>query len=343
MEFSASDIASMINGTVEGDANIKINTIEKIEEASSGSLTFLANPAYASHIYNCGASIALVANDFKPEQDLPAGLTLVRVENPYLALAELLKAYDKLTKPQAEISDRAYVHPEAQVGENVYIGPFAFIGKGAKIGNGAIIHNNVSIGDNVTIGDESVINSNCNIYHGCVVGKQCIIHSGTVVGADGFGFAPNGDGFVKVPQVGNVIIEDFVEIGANCCIDRATLGSTILRKYAKLDNFIQIAHNVEVGENTVIAAQTGIAGSTKIGKNCMFGGQVGIIGHLTIADEVKIAAQSGIGASITEKGTIMQGSPAITNREFKRSYLYFTKLPQIKSKIDDLEKRLDQS
>jgi len=337
MEFSARDIANMIDGIIEGNEEAKVNTVSKIEEAASGALTFLANPKYTEYIYSTNATAAIVSTDFVPENKLPENLTLIKVKEPYGAFAKLLEAYDSFNKPKPSISKHASIHESAKIGEGVYIEAFVSIGAGTVIGDGVSIYSNTSIGDNAVIEKDSVINSGCSVYRDSKIGKGCIIHSGAIIGADGFGFAPKADGFQKVVQIGNVILEDNVEIGANTCIDRATLGSTIIRKNVKLDNFIQIAHNVEIGENTVIAAQTGIAGSTKIGKNCMIGGQVGIIGHIEIADGVKIAAQSGIGHAIKEENSIVQGSPAIPNRDFKRAYLYFTKLPDIKSKLDKLE------
>ncbi|MFT6678899.1 MAG: UDP-3-O-[3-hydroxymyristoyl] glucosamine N-acyltransferase, partial [Granulosicoccus sp.] len=331
MEFSASEIAGIIQGVVSGNEGEKVTMVSKIEEAEKGSLTFLSNPKYIEFIYSTRASVAIVGEDFNPEKSLPETLTLVKVKDPYVAFATLLTAYDSVTKPKPSISSQSSISENAEIGKNVFIGAFVSIADGAKIGDGAMIYNNSSIGENATIGDNVIINSNCSVYRDSIIGNGCIIHSGAIIGADGFGFAPKADGFQKIVQIGNVILEENVEIGANTCIDRATLGSTIIRKNVKLDNFIQVAHGVEIGENTVIAAQTGIAGSTKIGKNCLIGGQVGIIGHIEIADGVKIAAQSGIGQSITEKDSIHQGSPALPNRDFKRSYLYFTKLPDIKS------------
>lgn len=339
MEFTAGDIANLLKGEVVGDKGVKVSDISKIEEGKPGTLTFLANPKYVEFIYSTQASIALVNADFKPEKALPESLTLIKVADAYAALTVLLAAYDSTKHERVGISERAYVDPSASLGDKVYVGPNATIGPGCKIGDGVKIYANAVIQDNCTVGSGSIIHSNCSIYHSSIIGKECIIHSGVIIGGDGFGFAPRGSGYDKVPQIGKVIIEDYVEIGANTCIDRATIGATIIKEGVKLDNLIQIAHNVVIGENTVIAAQTGIAGSTHIGKNCMIGGQVGIIGHIRIADEVKIAAQSGIGHSIEEVGAIYQGSPAILNRDFKRSYVNFVKLPELRDRIISLERK----
>jgi UDP-3-O-[3-hydroxymyristoyl] glucosamine N-acyltransferase len=342
MEFSAGEIAHLLNGDVEGNKDIKVNNISKIEEGTPGTLTFLANPKYEEFIYTTGASIAIVNRDWKPENKLPEELTLVRVEDAYSSLAVLLNAYSEQQKKSLSgVHPTAFVHESATVEEGAYVGPNCSILSGVHIGSGAQIHAGTVINHESNIGERTVIHSNCTIYHQTEIGKECIIHSGVIIGGDGFGFAPRGSGYDKVPQIGNVIIEDYVEIGANTCIDRATIGSTVIKEGVKLDNLIQVAHNVVIGENTVIAAQTGIAGSTKIGKNCMIGGQVGIIGHINIADEVKIAAQSGIGHAIEEVGTIMQGSPAILNRDFKRAYVNFVKLPDLRDRIVKLERRLD--
>ncbi len=340
MEFSAGEIAKLLQGEVEGNASTSVNNISKIEQGRPGTLTFLANPKYEEFIYNTEASIALVNKDWKAEKELPSELTLIRVEDAYASLAVLLDAYNQRAHVHEGVHPTSFVHESAKLETGVYVGPQACIMAGTTVGKNVKIHGGTIIQEDCKIGPDTIINANCTIYHDTVIGKECIIHAGVILGGDGFGFAPRGSGYDKVPQIGNVILEDYVEIGANTCVDRATIGSTIIREGVKLDNLIQIAHNVEVGENTVIAAQTGIAGSTKIGKNCMIGGQVGIIGHITIADEVKIAAQSGIGHAITEKGMIVQGSPAILNRDFKRAYVNFVKLPDLKDRIVKLERRL---
>lgn len=343
MEFSADQIASMLGGTVEGNGSVTVHKLSKIEEGEQQSLTFLANPKYTEHIYSTAASIVIVGNDFSPEKQLPSSCTLIKVDDAYGAFAKLLEAYDQFLKPQPGIAASAIIHETAFIGENVFIGDFVTIAEDVKIGD------NCSIASGVHIGKASKVGSNCSFFSGAqiyretIIGNNCTIHSGTIIGADGFGFAPsNTDGYKKVPQIGNVILEDDVEIGANACVDRATLGSTIIRKGVKLDNLVQIAHNVEIGDHTVIAAQTGVAGSTKIGKNCMIGGQVGITGHITIADGCKIAAQSGVGNSIKVENSILQGSPAMPIGDFKRSYVLFKGLPQMRTSLQKIEKKLTE-
>jgi UDP-3-O-[3-hydroxymyristoyl] glucosamine N-acyltransferase len=340
MQFSAEQIAAMLQGIVEGDSSIAVSGLSKIEDGRPGTLTFLANPKYTEYIYTTGASIAIVGNDFKVEKDLPTTLTLIRVADPYACFAKLLEAYHQLRQPKATVSSKAHIEDSAKLEENVYVGEFAYVGEGARIGKGARIYPNSYVGPYTTIGENSVLFSGVRVYNDCVIGANCTLHSGVIIGSDGFGFAPNSENnYQKVPQIGNVIIEDHVEVGSNTTIDRATLGSTIIRKGVKLDNLIQIAHNVEIGENTVIAAQTGIAGSTRIGSNCMIGGQVGIVGHITIADGTKIAAQSGIASAITEPNTIVQGSPAFGIMDYKKSYLGFMKLPELMRQVAQLEKK----
>lgn len=342
MEFSAQKIAELLNGTVEGDPNVSVHNVSKIEQGIKNTLTFLGNPKYEEHIYQTGASVCLVSHEFIPRESLPDSLTLVKVENVYECFGKLLSFYQEQFLPERSISKSASVHPSATVGKDVYIGDFASIGHGSEIGDGAFIYPGVRIGNKAKVGHNSIVFGGAQIYYGCIIGDNCTIHSGAIIGADGFGFSPNSaNNYQKIPQIGNVILEDHVEIGANTCIDRATLGSTVIRKGVKLDNLIQIGHNVEIGENTVIAGQTGIAGSTKIGKNCMIGGQVGIIGHIEIGDDVKIAAQSGIGKSL-ENGAIVQGSPAIPIIEFKKSNLEFRNLPTISRKLAHLERLIDQ-
>jgi UDP-3-O-[3-hydroxymyristoyl] glucosamine N-acyltransferase len=342
MKFTAKQIAEIINGTIEGDEKTTVSKVSKIEEGTPGTITFLGNPAYEPFIYTTKASIIIVANDFKPEKPVNPESTLIRVETPHLALAQLLQAYQAMKEQNKQgVHPSAFVSETATIGKDVYIGPFAVISDNAVIENGVKIEAHVFVGQNVKIGENTIINSGVKIYDDCQIGKECVIHAGVIIGSDGFGFAPNSENnYQKVPQIGNVIIEDYVEIGANSTIDRATLGSTIIKKGVKLDNLIQIAHNVVIGENTVIAAQTGIAGSTKIGKNCMIGGQVGIVGHIEIADEVKIAAQSGIGSSIKKKGEIVQGSPAFNIGDYKRAYVGFRKLPQILEQLNNLQKNI---
>lgn len=329
----------MLGGRVEGNADTTVHGLSKIEEGTEGTLTFLANPKYAQHIYTTGASLAIVGEDFVAEQALPKSLSLIRVADVYSCFAKLLEAYNQLTKPKPGISTLAAISSSAKIGNNAYVGDLACIGSNVAIGDNVQIYPGVYIGDNCSVGNNTVLYPGVKIYAGCVIGNNCNIHAGVIIGGDGFGFAPNQENnYSKVPQIGNVIVEDHVEIGSNSTIDRATLGSTIIRKGVKLDNLIQIAHNVEIGENTVIAAQTGIAGSTHIGKNCLIGGQVGIIGHLHIADGTKIAAQSGIGHDIKEPNTIVQGSPGFAIMDYKKSYVGFRKLPELMSRLSELEK-----
>ena len=342
MQFSASQIAGMLSGEVVGNPEVTVSSLAKIEEGKPGTLTFLSNPKYTEYIYSTGASVAIVASDFTPEKTLPSQLTLIKVADPYACFAKLLEAYNQLRQPQAGISKLAHVSASAVVADEVYMGEFVSVGERVSIGKGCKIYPQVYIGDGVRIGDGTTVYPGVRIYADCVVGNHCTLHSGVIIGADGFGFAPNAENnYAKVPQIGNVIIEDHVEIGANTAIDRATLGSTIIRKGVKLDNLIQVAHNVEIGENTVIAAQTGIAGSTKIGRDCMIGGQVGIVGHITIADGTKIAAQSGIAHSIKDPGTIVQGSPAFAIMDYKKSYIGFMKLPELMKQLDAINKKLE--
>jgi UDP-3-O-[3-hydroxymyristoyl] glucosamine N-acyltransferase len=339
MEFTAIQIAGLLNGSVDGNPEVSVNNVSKIEEGLPGTLSFLANPKYTAYIYTTQASIVIVGKDFVPEQ--PVQSTLIRVEDAYKAFASLLDVYNKLKTNKMGVEPSAYVAQDAVLGQEVYVGGQAYIASKVKVGNGSKIYPQVFVGEEVEIGENTVLHPGVKVYAGCKIGSNCIVHAGTVIGADGFGFAPQGENYEKVPQIGNVILEDHVEIGANSSIDRATLGSTIIRKGVKLDNLIQVAHNVEIGENTVIAAQTGIAGSTKIGKNCMIGGQVGIIGHLTIGNEVKIAAQSGIGANLKD-GEIVQGSPAFGIGDYRRSYVVFTKLPELYKKVGELERKLKE-
>lgn len=342
MEFSAGQIAELLGGNVEGDAGVKVNTLSKIEEGKPGSISFLGNPKYTEYIYTTKASIVIVSSDFKADKTLEGDPTLVRVDEPHKAFAKLLEAYNQIKNNKKGIEQPSFIAESATVGEDVYIGAFAYIGENAKIGNGVKIFPNTYVGDNCTVGDNSTLYAGVKVYSDCQVGKECMIHSGAVIGADGFGFTPNSENnYHKVPQIGNVILEDHVEIGANTTIDRATLGHTIIRKGVKLDNLIQIAHNVEIGDNTVIASQTGVAGSAKLGKNMMIGGQVGIVGHIQIADEVKIAAQSGIGGAIEETGKVLMGSPAYDIKDYKKSLILFRGLPQLRGRILELEAQVE--
>lgn len=336
MKFTAAQIAETLDGTVEGNADVWVDNVSKIEEGRQHTLSFLANPKYNDFLYTTQSSIVLINHDFVLEKEITP--TLIRVPDAYQAFARLLEIYNTIQLNKTGIEEPHYLGANSTIGAHVYLGAFSYIGSHSKIGNNVKIYPHVSIGDGVVIGDNSTLFSGVKVYSQCIIGANCTLHSGVVVGSDGFGFAPNDSSYKKVPQIGNVIIEDHVEIGSNTTIDRATLGSTIIRKGVKLDNLIQIAHNVEIGENTVIAAQTGIAGSTKIGSNCMIGGQVGIVGHVTIANNVKIAAQSGIGQSILDEGAIYQGSPAFAISDYRKSYVIFRNLPDLVKKIDSLEK-----
>lgn len=343
MIFTAKQIAGLLGGEVEGDPSAEVSKLSKIEEGVPGSLSFLSNPQYTPYIYTTDASVVIVSKDLVLEQPVKKTCTLIRVAEPRNAFAKLLDTYNQVKHNKKGTEEPSHIAKSAKLGENLYIGAFAYIGENVTIGNNVKLFPNVFVGDNSVIGDNTVVYAGVRIYSESIIGKHCTLHSGVIVGGDGFGFTPNSENnYQKVPHIGNVIIEDHVEIGSNTTIDRATLGSTIIRKGVKLDNLIQVAHNVEIGENTVIAAQSGIAGSTKIGKNCLIGGQVGIVGHLVIADEVKIAAQSGIGHSITNKGEIVQGSPAFGIGDYKRSYVMFRNLPDLSNKIKELEKILSE-
>ncbi|MFT6844234.1 MAG: UDP-3-O-[3-hydroxymyristoyl] glucosamine N-acyltransferase [Flavobacteriales bacterium] len=343
MEFSAQQIADLLEGNVLGNSEATVNNLSKIEEGQSGTLSFLANPKYTEYIYTTKATIVIVSKDFKAEQELPSDLTLIKVEDAYKSFGKLLEIYNQLKHNKSGIDKQTHIESSATLGDDIYVGAFSYIGENSVIGENVKIYPGCFIGDDVTIGDNCILYQGTKVYSACVVGNDCMLHAGVIIGGDGFGFAPNSENnYQKVAQIGNVIIEDHVEVGANTTIDRATLGSTVIRKGVKLDNLIQVAHNVEIGENTVIAAQTGIAGSTKIGKNCMIGGQVGMAGHLNIADGVKIAAQSGIGNNITEPNTIVQGSPAFGIGEYKRSYVLFKGLPKLRETINTIRKELNE-
>jgi len=341
MKYTAAVIAEFLKGTVEGDPGAEVSDVSRIEEGTPGTLSFLANPKYEKYIYDTESTVIIVNEDFKPENSVTS--TLIRVKNAYEAFAALLDMYEQGKPRKSGISELSSVDEKATLGKNIYVGDFSIISAGAEIGNDVSIYPQVYVGDDVKIGEGTILHPGAKIYAGTEIGKHCVIHSGAIIGADGFGFAPNQENnYKKVPQVGKVIIEDHVEVGANTTIDRATMGATILRKGVKLDNLIMIAHNVEVGENTVMAAQTGISGSAKIGKNCMFGGQVGLIGHITIADGVKIAAQSGIGKSVNEKDAILQGSPAFEFGPYQRSYVLFRNLPKLRNQIVELERDMQK-
>jgi len=336
MKFTAQQIADILEGEVVGNPNIEVSKLSKIEEGAEGALTFLANPKYTPYIYTTKASIVIVDKTFNPENDI--NTSLIKVDDAYLAFSKILEYYNAVKLNKVGIEQPSFISESCKSGDNIYIGAFSYIGENVVLGNNVKIFPNAYIGDNVEIGDNTVVFSGAKIYSESRIGKNCVINSGVIVGADGFGFAPNsGGGYSKIPQIGNVIIEDYVDIGAATTIDRATLGSTIIREGVKLDNQIQIAHNVEIGKNTVIAAQTGIAGSTKIGENCKIGGQVGIVGHITIGNNVKIQAQSGIGRNVKDD-EILQGSPALALSDYNKSYVHFKNLPTIVKNINDLEK-----
>ncbi|QTE24428.1 UDP-3-O-(3-hydroxymyristoyl)glucosamine N-acyltransferase [Polaribacter cellanae] len=336
MKFTAQQIADILEGNILGNPNEEVSTLSKIEEGKKGSLTFLSNPKYNSYLYTTKASVVIVNKSFVPEKEISA--TLIQVENAYKSFSKLLEFYNEVKNNKQGREQPSFISETAKIGKNEYIGAFAYIGENVKLGNNVKIYPNSYIGDNVIIGDNTTIFAGVKIYSETVIGNNCKIHSGCVIGADGFGFAPNENGEYKaIPQIGNVVIEDNVDIGSASTIDRATLGSTIIRRGVKLDNQIQIAHNVEVGKNTVIASQTGIAGSTKVGENCMFGGQVGISGHLKIGNNVKILAQAGISKNIKDD-EILNGSPAFKAIDYNRSSVYFKKLPSIVDRINHIEK-----
>jgi UDP-3-O-[3-hydroxymyristoyl] glucosamine N-acyltransferase len=335
MKFTATQIAKILQGEVVGNPNAEVCKLAKIEEGIEGSLTFLANPKYTNYIYTTQATIVIVNKSFEPENEI--SVTLIKVEDAYQSFSQLLEYYNQVKLMKSGIEQPSVISEGVTYGSDLYLGSFCYIGKNVIIGNNVKIYPNSFIGDNVTIGDNCVFFAGVRIYSETIIGNNCTFHSGTIIGSDGFGFAPQEDGtYKKVPQIGNVIIEDDVEIGACTTVDRATLGSTIIRKGVKLDNHIQVAHNVDIGENTVIAAQTGIAGTTKIGKNCMIGGQVGFAGHLVIGDGVKIQAQSGIGKNL-EAGEVVQGTPAFNYGDFTKSYVHFKNLPKIVSDLENLK------
>ena len=340
MKFNAQQIAEIINGDILGNATVEIKSLAKIEEAEKGDLSFLANPKYIPHIYTSKASIIIVNKSFTPDKNINA--TLIKVEDAYASFSQLLELYNQMKFNKVGLSEKADVAASSTIGDDVFIGAFTSIAEGVILEKNVKIYPNCYIGENVTIKENTILFSGVKIYHDCIVGANNIIHSGVIIGSDGFGFTANGNtNYKKISQIGNVVIGNNVEIGANSTIDRATMGSTIIGNGVKLDNLIQIAHNVEIGEHTVIAAQTGIAGSSKIGKNCMIGGQVAISGHLSIADEVKIAGQSGIASSIKEVGKIVQGPMAFEIKDFQRSYIIFKKLPEIYQTLNKIKKELN--
>jgi UDP-3-O-[3-hydroxymyristoyl] glucosamine N-acyltransferase len=337
MEFKASDIASFLNGEVKGDGNVKVSGISKIEEGKPGTLSFLANPKYETFIYNTQSSIVLVNRSFEPKSEVKT--TLIKVDDAYQAFASLLDMYDKAAKSSLKgIETPSYIDPSASMGNDLYIGAFAYIGRNAKVGDGTKIYPQVYLGENVTVGKNCIIYAGVKIYSNSIIGNNCILHSGSVIGSDGFGFAPQSDGtYKKIPQIGNVVLEDDVEIGACTAIDCGTFGSTIIRKGAKIDNLVQVAHNCDIGENTVIAGQTGMAGSSKVGKNCKLGGQVGLAGHLTIGNNVQIGAQSGVSKSVKDNEIIIS-SPAFNYKEAIKTFTIIRNLPKLREEVIQLQK-----
>ncbi|GAB4124560.1 MAG: UDP-3-O-(3-hydroxymyristoyl)glucosamine N-acyltransferase [Raineya sp.] len=340
MQFTVQQIAQILGGEIEGDDQAFITNLGKIQEAQKGDIAFLANPKYEHFIYSTQATAVIVSKDFQPKQAISA--TLIRVPDAYLAFSKLLATYEQMfVLAKKGIETPSFIHETATIGQELYIGAFSYIGEKAKIGNYSKIYPNTYIAENVVIGENTIIYAGVKIYKNCTIGSNCIIHAGAVIGSDGFGFAPQTDGsFQAIPQIGNVVIEDNVSIGANTTIDRATMGSTLIKKGAKIDNLVQIAHNVVVGENTVIAAQAGIAGSTEIGNNCMLGGQVGLAGHIKIANGTILGAQSGLGGNIEEEGQQLQGSPAFAVKDFYKTYAVFKKLPELYKQINALERKL---
>lgn len=337
MKFKASQIAEILQGEIVGNPDVEVDKLSKIEEGSEGSLTFLANPKYTPFIYSTQASICIVSNKFEATQEIKT--TLIKVEDPYKSFSVLLEYYNQVKLSKSGIEQPSFISDSASYGDGIYVGAFAYIGKNVRIGENVKIYPNAYVGDNVSIGNNVIIFAGSKVYSETIIGNHCVIHGGAIIGADGFGFSPNQEGvYKKVPQIGNVIIEDHVDIGAGTTIDRATLGSTIIREGVKLDNQIQIAHNVEIGKHTAIAAQTGIAGSTKIGENCLIGGQVGIVGHIQIGNNVKIQAQSGIGRNVKD-GEVLQGSPAFNYGDYNKSYVLFKNLPKLSNQIHQLEKK----
>lgn len=339
MEFSAKQIAEYIHGVIIGDENATVHTFAKIEEGIPGALSFLSNPKYTHYIYETQSSIILVNKDFEPEQKINA--TLIKVDNAYESLAKLMTLYEMSQPKKKGIDPLASIAIGAKIGKDVYIGPFACIEEGAEIGDNTYIHPHATIGCNAKIGANTILYPHVTIYHDCRIGNNCILHAGAVIGADGFGFAPSPEGYEKIPQIGIVILEDNVEIGANTCIDRATMGATVIHKGVKLDNLIQLAHNVEVGSHTVMASQVGVAGSAKIGEWCMFGGQVGVAGHIKVGDHVSVGAQSGIPGN-TKSGSTLMGYPAIDPKQFARSSAIYKKLPEMYTELGRLQKEIEE-
>jgi UDP-3-O-[3-hydroxymyristoyl] glucosamine N-acyltransferase len=342
MVFTAQQIASFVGGEVEGNPNASVTTFAKIEEGVPGALSFLANPQYEQYIYNTKSSVVLVNKDFQLKSTVET--TLVRVDNAYESVAKLLTLYESMKQKKTGVSDKAYISPTAKIGEDSYVAPFAYIGDNVVVGNGTTVHPNAVICDNASVGEDCIIYPNVTIYHDCKIGNRVILHAGAVIGADGFGFAPTANGYDKIPQIGIVTIEDDVEIGANTCVDRSTMGTTIVRKGVKLDNLVQIAHNVDVGSHTVMSAQVGVAGSCKIGEWCMLGGQVGVAGHITVGDRTYAGAQSGIpgGRMIKNGNCTVMGYPAIEQKNFARSAAVYKNLPELVAQVNELKKEIEE-
>ena len=339
MEFTAEQIANVIGGRVEGNKDAKVHTFAKIEEGTEGAISFLSNPKYTHYLYNTKSSIVIVNEDVELEKDVDA--TLIRVKNAYESIAKLLQIYEASKPKKTGVAPQAYIAPSAKLGNNCYVGPFAYVGEDAEIGDGCQIYPHAVIGDNVKVGTNCIFYPNTTIYQGCKIGNNVTIHAGSVIGADGFGFAPGADGYDKIPQIGIVVIEDNVEIGANTCVDRSTMGATVIHKGVKLDNLVQVAHNVEIGENTVMSAQVGIAGSTKVGSWCMFGGQVGLAGHITIGDKTFLGAQSGVPGSL-KGGEELIGTPPMNPRAYFKSQAIFRRLPDMYKDLNDAKKKIEE-
>lgn len=339
MEFTAEQIASVIGGKIEGDKDAKVRTFAKIEEGVEGAISFLSNPKYTHYIYDTKSSVVIVNEDVELEGTVAP--TLIRVKNAYESIAQLLQIYEASKPKKTGVSPQAYISPTAKLGKDCYVGPFACIGEGTVIGDGCQIYPHAVVGDNVKMGNGCILYPNTTVYQGCKIGNNVTLHAGSVIGADGFGFAPNADGYDKIPQIGIVTIEDNVEIGANTCVDRSTIGSTVIRKGVKLDNLVQVAHNVEIGENTVMSAQVGIAGSTKVGSWCMFGGQVGIAGHITIGDKTFLGAQSGVPGSL-KGGEELIGTPPMNPRNYFKSQAIFRRLPDMYKELEALKKTIEE-
>ena len=339
MEFTAEQIANVIGGRVEGNKDAKVHTFAKIEEGTEGAISFLSNPKYTHYLYNTKSSIVIVNEGVELEKDVDA--TLIRVPNAYESIAKLLQIYEASKPKKTGVAPQAYIAPSAKLGNNCYVGPFAYVGEGAEIGDGCQIYPHAVVGDNVKVGSNCIFYPNTTIYQGCKIGNNVTIHAGSVIGADGFGFAPGVNGYDKIPQIGIVVIEDNVEIGANTCVDRSTMGATVIHKGVKLDNLVQVAHNVEIGENTVMSAQVGIAGSTKVGSWCMFGGQVGLAGHITIGDKTFLGAQSGVPGSL-KGGEELIGTPPMNPRQYFKSQAIFRRLPDMYKDLNDAKKKIEE-